>query len=90
LTRVDSGVEADPYAAAFIRERLGDNKWNVFSARLFERRLGMTKAGSKNTNKETSTPDSRNGGGAGAIDFMVKVEVVKEVLRTYVPYVYVS
>ncbi|KIM87010.1 hypothetical protein PILCRDRAFT_86138 [Piloderma croceum F 1598] len=88
LTRVDSGVEADPYAAAFIRERLGDNKWNVFSARLFERRLGMTKAGSKNTNKETSAADSRNGGGAGAIDFMVKVEVVKEVLRTYVPHPY--
>ena len=83
----DACAEADPHAAAFIRLKLGDNKWDIFSARLFERRLGVTKPSSKNKTKELSDAYSKNGGGASAIDFMVKVEVVKEVLRTYVPYV---
>jgi hypothetical protein len=86
LTKIHPDVCADPYAAAFIRERLGDDKWNIFSARLFERRLGVLKPDSKDKTKQLSDVDSKNGGGAGAIDFMVKVEVVKEVLRTYVPY----
>lgn len=76
----------DPYAAAFLRDQLGDAKWNTFSARLFERRLGPTKSKirvrGKNSSDDPSPPP-----GATAIDFLVKVEVVKEVLRTYVPYV---
>lgn len=76
----------DPYAAAFLRDQLGEAKWNTFSARLFERRLGPIKSKirvrGKNPNEDPS-PTS----GATAIDFLVKVEVVKEVLRTYVPYV---
>lgn len=85
--RVNSGTstDADPYAAAFIQEQLGDAKWSIFSARLFERRLGLTKHGSKNKSRETSAVDSKSERGSTAIDFLVKVEVVKEILRTYVP-----
>jgi hypothetical protein len=62
-----SNAGADPHAAAFLRQVLGPEKWNIFSARLFERRLSQSKSG------------------ATVIDFLVKVEVVKEILRTYVP-----
>ncbi|KAF9246281.1 hypothetical protein BU15DRAFT_39608, partial [Melanogaster broomeanus] len=78
--------QVDPHAAAFLREQLGVAKWNTFSARLFERRLGPIKSKmrvrGKNANEVSHAP------GATAIDFLVKVEVVKEVLRTYVPHPY--
>jgi hypothetical protein len=77
----------DPCAAAFLRDQLGEAKWNTFCARLFERRLGPIKSKirvrGKNANDDASHPP-----GATAIDFLVKVEVVKEVLRTYVPHPY--
>ncbi|KAG8217747.1 hypothetical protein J3R82DRAFT_5907 [Butyriboletus roseoflavus] len=82
-----STSQVDPCAAAFLRDQLGEAKWNTFSARLFERRLGPIKSKirvrSKNPNEDPSPPS-----GATAIDFLVKVEVVKEVLRTYVPHPY--
>ncbi|KAH0827147.1 hypothetical protein J3R83DRAFT_4837 [Lanmaoa asiatica] len=82
-----STSQVDPCAAAFLRDQLGEAKWNTFSARLFERRLGPIKSKvrvrGKNPNDDASPPP-----GATAIDFLVKVEVVKEVLRTYVPHPY--
>lgn len=81
-----SPSQVDPCAAAFLRDQLGEAKWNTFCARLFERRLGPIKSKirvrGKNTHDDASPPP-----GATAIDFLVKVEVVKEVLRTFVPYV---
>ena len=79
----------DPYAAAYLREQLGEAKWNTFSARLFERRLGPIKSKMRVRGKG-SNDDASSAPGATAIDFLVKVEVVKEVLRTYVPYVFYS
>ena len=82
----NSQSQVDPCAAAFLQDRLGEARWNTFSARLFERRLGPIKSKNrvrgKNLNDDASPPP-----GATAIDFLIKVEVVKEVLRTYVPYV---
>ncbi|KIJ69245.1 hypothetical protein HYDPIDRAFT_172705 [Hydnomerulius pinastri MD-312] len=79
--------QVDPYAAAFLRDQLGDAKWNTFSARLFERRLGPIKSKMRVRGKGTND-DANSTPGATAIDFLVKVEVVKEVLRTYVPHPY--
>jgi hypothetical protein len=81
-----SPSQIDPCAAAFLRDQLGEARWDTFCARLFERRLGPIKSKirvrGKNPGDDASPPP-----GATAIDFLVKVEVVKEVLRTYVPYV---
>ncbi|KAL4067871.1 hypothetical protein J3A83DRAFT_3764734 [Scleroderma citrinum] len=87
--RINAGTssQVDPYAAAFLREQLGEAKWNTFSARLFERRLGPIKSKMRVRGKG-SNDDSSSAPGATAIDFLVKVEVVKEVLRTYVPHPY--
>lgn len=80
-----NSADADPYAAAFIRDRLGNTKWNIFSARLSERLLGVaSKSGSKTKDTDSSDGDVKSSG-ANAIDFLAKVEVVKEILRTYVP-----
>ena len=83
-TVAGSPSQVDPCADAFLRDQLGEAKWNTFRARLFERRLGPVKSKirvrSKNPNDDASPLP-----GATAIDFLVKVEVVKEVLRTYVP-----
>ncbi|KIO13616.1 hypothetical protein M404DRAFT_587495 [Pisolithus tinctorius Marx 270] len=84
--RLNAGAssQVDPYAAAFLREQLGEEKWNTFSARLFERRLGPIKSKMRVRGKgQNDEPNSAPG--ATAIDFLVKVEVVKEVLRTH-PY----
>ncbi|TFY80997.1 hypothetical protein EWM64_g3016 [Hericium alpestre] len=81
--KASNQTEADPYAAAFLQDQIGDEKWRVFSARLYERRLGGTKARFRGK-KAPDGPEPR-GGGASAIEFLVKVEVVKEVLRVYVP-----
>lgn len=87
--RINAGApsQVDPYAAAFLRDRLGEAKWNTFSARLFERRLGPIKSKMRARGKNPHD-DASPAPGATAIDFLVKVEVVKEILRTYVPYVF--
>ncbi|TFY50397.1 hypothetical protein EVG20_g11542 [Dentipellis fragilis] len=80
--------EPDPYAAAFLQDQIGDDKWRIFAARLYERRLGGTKARYRGK-KALDAHDGRgSGSGANAIEFLVKVEVVKEVLRIYVPHPY--
>ncbi|KAI6045671.1 hypothetical protein EDC04DRAFT_2634258 [Pisolithus marmoratus] len=87
--RLNAGAssQVDPYAAAFLRDQLGEAKWNTFSARLFERRLGPIKSKMRVRGKGQND-ESNSAPGATAIDFLVKVEVVKEVLRTYVPHPY--
>ncbi|KAG6332368.1 hypothetical protein ID866_6724 [Astraeus odoratus] len=87
--RLNAGASShvDPYAAAFLREQLGEAKWNTFSARLFERRLGPIKSRMRVRGKG-ATDEASPAPGATAIDFLIKVEVVKEVLRTYVPHPY--
>ncbi|KAI0306387.1 hypothetical protein B0F90DRAFT_1814295 [Multifurca ochricompacta] len=78
--------ETDPYAAAFLQSQIGSEKWGIFSARLYERRLGGPKARSR-SKKSCGDTELRNSG-ACALDFLVKVEIVKEVLRIYVPHPY--
>jgi len=78
--------ETDPYAAAFLQSQIGPEKWGIFSARLYERRLGGPKARSRGK-KSSGDPELRNSG-ACALDFLVKVEIVKEILRIYVPHPY--
>ncbi|KAF8522308.1 hypothetical protein BU17DRAFT_45207, partial [Hysterangium stoloniferum] len=74
----------DPYAEGFLRDVLGYDKWETFSSRLFERRLG-TKPKGKGKSKPNEEEDVKS---VSAIEFLVKVEVVKEILRTYVPHPY--
>ncbi|KAG1756577.1 uncharacterized protein EDB91DRAFT_1093430 [Suillus paluster] len=85
-----SASQVDPYASAFLRDQLGEAKWNTFYARLFERRLGPIKSKMRvKSNKGTGGGElTTSSPGATAIDFLIKVEVVKEVLRTYVPHPY--
>ncbi|KAF8268887.1 hypothetical protein EI94DRAFT_1799927 [Lactarius quietus] len=78
--------ETDPYAAAFLQSQIGLEKWGIFSARLYERRLGGPKARSRG--KKSSGDSELRTSGACALDFLVKVEIVKEVLRIYVPHPY--
>ncbi|KAI0341579.1 hypothetical protein BDW22DRAFT_1429712 [Trametopsis cervina] len=85
----------DPHAADFIREKLGELRWSLFSSRLAERRTTTQKP-----KQSAKTDSAANGGssldsfpadksgGATVIDFLVKVEVVKSVLRSYVPHPY--
>ena len=73
-----SGQEGDPYAAAFLRQELGSDKWATFSTKLFERRLGGPR--SRSPKARLNKP-----AGASAVDFLHKVEIVKELLRNYVP-----
>ncbi|GJE86920.1 hypothetical protein PsYK624_030030 [Phanerochaete sordida] len=80
----------DPYAADFIREKLGEHRWHIFSSRLAERRTTSQKTKSR-TDANGSATDSfvvNKGESASVIDFLVKVEVVKSVLRTFVPHPY--
>lgn len=80
----------DPYAADFIREKLGEQRWYIFSSRLAERRTTSQKTKSR-TDANGSATDSfvvNKGESASVIDFLVKVEVVKSVLRTFVPHPY--
>ncbi|OJA14845.1 hypothetical protein AZE42_00769 [Rhizopogon vesiculosus] len=89
--RLNSGSasQIDPYAAAFLREQLGEARWDTFYARLFERRLGPIKSKMRVKTKSAGGGELSNSNpGATAIDFLIKVEVVKEVLRTYVPHPY--
>jgi len=81
----------DPYATEFLKDALGPEKWAVFSARLFERRLSASKPRSRKGKGAVFAPavseEECQGrvGGANAVEFLVKVEIVKEVLRTFVP-----
>lgn len=73
---------------AFSNHSLAMKKWGIFSARLYERRLGRAQNQPRSRAKKAAVEENdvaTNGGGASAIDYLVKVEVVKEVLRTYVP-----
>ncbi|KIJ44102.1 hypothetical protein M422DRAFT_252594, partial [Sphaerobolus stellatus SS14] len=76
----------DPYAEDFLKDVLGPEKWEIFSARLFERRLGAKARILKNKGKSGEEGDGKSS--ISAIEFLVKVEVVKEILRTYVPHPY--
>ncbi|TCD68901.1 hypothetical protein EIP91_009451 [Steccherinum ochraceum] len=83
--------QPDPFAARFLKEQLGDEKWDIFTSRLAENR----KNGSRSRMKVALTAALESGnteftdfGGASAIDFLVKVEVVKGVLRAFVPHPY--
>jgi hypothetical protein len=83
-------AKADPYAGGFLREALSPEKYEVFSSRLFERRLNGTGFRPHKSSKDDGSAevgDTRKFEGASVIDFLVKVEVVKEVLRNYVPWV---
>lgn len=64
---------------------IGPEKWEIFSSRLFERRLG---ARAKGKGKGKPSEDDDNRSGVSAIEFLVKVEIVKEVLRSFVPHPY--
>ncbi|PVF95634.1 hypothetical protein CPB86DRAFT_787871 [Serendipita vermifera] len=75
----------DPYAEAFLQESLGPEKWNTFSARLFERRLTGPRVRIKKTLQDGQTVLETT---ASVIDFLCKAEAVKEVLRVYVPHPY--
>lgn len=77
-------LQADPYAAAFLRDQLGEEKWDIFSSRLFERRF-VQKPKQKVKGRRGTDEVEGKSCSASAIDFLVKVEVVKEILRTYVP-----
>ncbi|KAG9318712.1 hypothetical protein JVU11DRAFT_808 [Chiua virens] len=87
-TATNPPSQVDPCAPAFLRDQLGEAKWNTFSARLFERRLGPIKSKVRVRTKNSGDDAAGPLPGATAIDFLVKVEVVKEVLRTYVPHPY--
>jgi hypothetical protein len=90
-----AATKFDPHAADFIREKLGEQRWTIFSSRLAERRATVQKPKPKPDVARSQAPGgpsadffpSDKTGGATVIDFLVKVEVVKSVLRTYVPYV---
>jgi hypothetical protein len=91
-TKTQCANQIDPYAEDFLRHRLGEEKWQTFSSRLFERRLGTTRSRTRASRPRrlsdgSDSPESKPTG-ASAVDFLVKVEVVKEVLRTFVPWVY--
>lgn len=87
-------MKPDPHAADFIREKLGELRWSIFSSRLAERRLTTQRPKPKSDSvQRLQTQDGPSidsflvdkSGGATVIDFLVKVEVVKSVLRNYVP-----
>ncbi|KAK7693441.1 hypothetical protein QCA50_003009 [Cerrena zonata] len=83
----DSPGDHDPYAAPFIREFLGEEKWCIFSARLAR----PTKVPVKTKSRASSSPKSfadeeDDPSGTYVIDFLVKNEIVKAVFRTLLPH----
>ncbi|KAG9127950.1 hypothetical protein FRC07_007188 [Ceratobasidium sp. 392] len=93
-TKAQCPNQVDPYAEDFLKHRLGEQKWQTFSSRLFERRLGngSTRSRTRSSRSKRSSASSDDvetkTSGANAVEFLVKVEVVKEVLRTFVPHPY--
>ncbi|KAG8764196.1 hypothetical protein FRC11_000050 [Ceratobasidium sp. 423] len=91
-TKAQCANQIDPFAEHFLRHRLGEEKWQTFSSRLFERRLGATRNRARASRprrlSDGSETHETKSTGASAVDFLVKVEVVKEVLRTFVPHPY--
>ncbi|KAG8748041.1 hypothetical protein FRC10_009793 [Ceratobasidium sp. 414] len=92
-TKAQCANQVDPYAEDFLKHRLGEQKWQTFSSRLFERRLGNGSTRSRtrtSRSKRSSSSDEvePKAPGANAVEFLLKVEVVKEVLRTFVPHPY--
>ncbi|CAE6428521.1 hypothetical protein RSOLAG22IIIB_01018 [Rhizoctonia solani] len=91
-TKAQCANQIDPFAEHFLRHRLGEAKWQTFSSRLFERRLGATRNRTRASRprrlSDGSETHETKSTGASAVDFLVKVEVVKEVLRTFVPHPY--
>ena len=69
--------QPDPDAEDFLKCKLGDAKWKTFYARLSERRLASSRL-RKDSDEESS-------GAVSVYLFLLKVECVKEVLRTLVP-----
>ncbi|QRV86242.1 hypothetical protein RhiJN_14260 [Ceratobasidium sp. AG-Ba] len=96
-TKTQCPNQIDPYAEDFLKHRLGEEKWQTFSSRLFERRLSNNGNGTTRSRARTSRSKRASAAsddieprspGANAVDFLIKVEVVKEVLRTFVPHPY--
>jgi len=91
-TKAQCANQVDPYAEDFLKHRLGEHKWHTFSSRLFERRLGSTRSRARTSRSKRPSTGSDDvetkAPGASAVEFLVKVEVVKEVLRTFVPHPY--
>ncbi|KAI0690568.1 hypothetical protein BC835DRAFT_1363729 [Cytidiella melzeri] len=89
-------AKLDPHAAGFLREKLGEPRWTIFSSRLAERRTTTQRPRPKpdavhikvQSGPSVESFPADKAGGATVIDFLVKVEVVKSVLRTYVPHPY--
>ncbi|KZT42090.1 hypothetical protein SISSUDRAFT_1016643 [Sistotremastrum suecicum HHB10207 ss-3] len=81
-------TEPDPHAAAFLRHTLGESKWSIFSARLFERRMGASRKKKPRSVLPLGGPYDQSNNGASVVDFLVKVEAVKEILRNFVPHPY--
>ncbi|OBZ75071.1 hypothetical protein A0H81_04268 [Grifola frondosa] len=72
----------DPFAGQFLRAQLGEQQWKIFATRLAEPRA-------RRQNLSPITGDlPKTGSKPPVIDFLVKVEVVKSVLRSYVPHPY--
>ena len=69
--------QPDPDAEDFLKCKLGDAKWKTFYARLSERRLASSRL---RKDSEEESP-----GAVSVYLFLLKVECVKEVLRTLVP-----
>ncbi|KLO13522.1 hypothetical protein SCHPADRAFT_997290 [Schizopora paradoxa] len=87
-----SGEASEQYIRQFLQERLGERKYSLFISRLYERRLNgekahLAKARARSRKQDLPTDeDAKNSEfSASTIDFLVKVEVVKEVLRLFVP-----
>ncbi|KAI0027688.1 hypothetical protein K488DRAFT_74346 [Vararia minispora EC-137] len=79
VPKTDKAKVHDPDAASFLQERLGPAKWATFSARLFDKRLSSSR---------TRRAEDDDGSSLSVYSFLVKVEAVKEVLRTLVPHPY--
>jgi len=85
------------YAPNFLQAQLGPDKFNIFShvcpnSERFGRQSCLQ---TSKLQFDAAAPPSlyssdQKTTGATAIDFLVKVEVVKEILRTYVPCVLLS
>lgn len=85
----DSPGDHDPYAAPFIRQYLGDEKWCIFSTRLARPTKVPLKAKGKGSSSHRAFADEEDDlSGTYVIDFLVKNEIVKAVFRALLPWVF--